>query len=218
MLEAMQDRHSVRSYKDIQIPSEKRDVLNKLINDINEETGLHIQIFYDEPHCFNSMMAHYGKFSGVANYISLVGPKSKCLDEKLGYYGEKLVLKAQELGLNSCWVALTHGKSKADIASGEKERCLIALGYGESQGVTHNSKSIKTLSNYDANKPDWFKAGVEAAMLAPTAVNQQKFYLELTSNGQVKATKGTSFYTGIDLGIVKYHFELGSGKDNSIWQ
>ena len=62
------------------------------------------------------MMAHYGKFDGVHNYIALVGKKSSTLDETLGCYGEQLVLKAQEIGLNTCWVAMTHGKSKAQIA------------------------------------------------------------------------------------------------------
>ena len=115
ILELMKQRHSVRQYKDIAVDSQQRIVLNELIEEINDEAGLHIQVFYDEPQCFDSMMAHYGKFAGVKNYIALVGKKSPKLDETLGYYGEKIVLKIQELGLNSCWAAMTHGKSKADI-------------------------------------------------------------------------------------------------------
>ena len=121
ILELMKQRHSVRQYKDIAIGPEQRIALNHLIEEINGEAGLHIQIFYDEPQCFDSMMAHYGKFSGVKNYIALVGKKSPKLEEALGYYGEKIVLNVQELGLNSCWVAMTHGKSQADVRKGEKQ-------------------------------------------------------------------------------------------------
>ena len=158
------------------------------------------------------MMAHYGKFSGVQNYIALVGPKSPSLDETLGYYGEQLVLRAQELGLNTCWVAMTHGKSRAEIARGEKQVCLIALGYGSTTGVAHKSKALPELCNVRDEMPEWFLRGMEAAQLAPTAMNQQKFFLELRTDGGVTASSGKGFYTQLDLGIVKYHFELGSGR------
>ena len=60
--------------------------------------------------------------------------------------------------------------------------------------------------------PEWFKAGMDAALLAPTAMNQQKFKFELLSDGSVKASCGTGFYTKLDLGIVRYHFEAASKK------
>lgn len=212
IFDIMKQRHSVRQYINQAIEHEKRTVLNELIAKINRENDLHIQIFYDEPKCFDSMMAHYGKFSGVQNYIALVGKKSTTRDEALGYYGEKLVLKAQELGLNTCWVAVTHGKSSAQVCKGEKQVCLISVGYGSTQGVPHKSKPIADVCNYSADSPAWFLNGMEAALLAPTAINQQKFYFELQSNDKVKATCGNGFYTKLDLGIVKYHFELGAGR------
>lgn len=92
--ELMKQRHSVRQYRPASIEPEKRAVLDELTARINAEAGLHIQICYDEPSCFDSFMAHYGKFSGVTNYIALVGKKSPVLEEQLGYYGEQLVLKA----------------------------------------------------------------------------------------------------------------------------
>lgn len=154
ILEVMKSRHSVRQYTDKKIECEKRKVLNEFVKECNAESGMNIQIIYDEPKCFDSIMAHYGKFSGCTNYIAVVGKKSKDLDEKAGYYGEKLVLKAQELGLNTCWVAITRGN--------------------------------------------------------PTAMNQQKF--KFTLNGdQVEAVATGGLYSKIDLGIVKYHFEVASG-------
>lgn len=212
LMKLMEQRHSVRQYTEQPIEPEKRSVLDGLVQEINQKEALHIQIVYDEEKCFDSFMAHYGKFTGVRNYIALVGKKSPKLDETLGYYGEQLVLKAQALGLNTCWVALTHGKSRALVNKGEKLVCLIALGHGASQGVVHKSKPLQQLCNYAESMPEWFLDGMNAAMLAPTAMNQQKFRFELQSDGTVNATCGKGFYTRLDLGIVKYHFEAASGK------
>ena len=211
MLDVMTRRHSVRQYTDRPIEEEKRRILNDLIGEINEKAGMHLQIFYEEPKCFDNMMAHYGKFAGVRNYIALVGKKAPNLEETLGFYGEQLVLKAQELGLNTCWVALTHGKSQAEIGQGEKEVCLISIGYGCNQGTAHRSKALAEVCKTQGEMPAWFLTGMNAALLAPTAVNQQKFFFELLPDGQVKATCGKGFYTRLDLGIVKYHFEQASG-------
>lgn len=212
ILEIMQQRHSVRQYTDRAIEPEKRTVLDALTQEINRKAGLSVQIIYDDPKCFDSFMAHYGKFAGVRNYIALVGKKAPGLDEILGYYGEELVLKAQELGLNTCWVVLTHGKSKAAVGRGEKEVCLIALGYGVTQGVEHKSRPMQELCTCGEPMPEWFRCGMNAAMLAPTAMNQQKFRFELLPDGTVKAACGSGFYTKLDLGIVKYHFEAVTGK------
>ena len=211
-LELMKQRHSVRQYKPRAIEPEKRAALNDLCSELNQKAELSIQIVYDEPNCFDSFMAHYGKFSGVHNYIALICKKSPKLEETLGRCGEQLVLKAQELGLNTCWVAMTHGKSRAVVSPGEKQVCLISLGYGETQGVAHRSKPMQALCRCAEPMPEWFEKGMTAAMLAPTAMNQQKFRFELRADGTVKAACGSGFYTKLDLGIVKYHFEAASGK------
>lgn len=210
ILQIMKARHSVRQYSGKKIEHGIRETLTALVSECNKESGLNIQIIFDEPKCFNNMMAHYGKFSGVENYIALVGKKRDGLDEKAGYYGEKLVLKAQELGLNTCWVALTHGKTTAEIKKDEKLACIIALGYGTTQGIAHKNRPVEQLCNGTPDMPDWFSKGMEAALLAPTAMNQQKFYFTL-KNGKVSAKAGRGFYTKLDLGIVKYHFEAATG-------
>ena len=209
MLDLMKERHSVRQYSDKKIEGDVKSKLDKYVASINEESGLSMQIFYNEPNCFNSMLAHYGKFSNVKNYIAIVGKKEE--QEKAGYYGEKLVLKCQELGLNTCWVALTHGKVNVQTKPQQKLLILIALGYGTNTGVAHKSKPIKELCKEDAY-PEWFMKGMEAVSLAPTAMNQQKFLFEI-KNGQVYAKALRGFYSKIDLGIVKYHFETITGHE-----
>ena len=209
ILEIIKSRHSVRQYRNQTSEESKREGLNTCIKEANEESHLSIQVFYDEPKCFDSFMAHYGKFTNVGNYIAIVGNKSD--QEKAGYYGEKIVLKCQEMGLNTCWVAMTHGKSQAKIKKGQKLLILISLGYGDTQGVAHRSKSIKELSHAD-EETEWFTKGMEAVCLAPTAMNQQKFLFEL-KNGVVTAKSLGGFYSKIDLGIAKYHFEAVTGHE-----
>ena len=209
IFEIMKNRHSVRQYKEQPIETPKRETINACIEEANKESGLSMQVFYEEPKCFDSFMAHYGKFENVRNYIAIVGNKDE--QEKAGYYGEKIVLKCQELGLNTCWVAMTHGKSKAEIKRGQKLLIIISLGYGETQGVPHKSKSITELGKTDQSI-EWFDKGMEAVSLAPTAVNQQKFLFEL-KNGKVTAKDLGGFYSKIDLGIAKYHFEAVTGHE-----
>lgn len=107
LIEVMKSRHSVRQYQDKPLNAETISILHSEIDACNQESGLHIQLVTNEPKTFDSFMAHYGKFSGVTNYIAMVGKKGKDLEEKCGYYGERLVLKAQQIGLNTCWVAKT---------------------------------------------------------------------------------------------------------------
>lgn len=215
----MNRRHSVRQYTGRPIEADALQALQSEIDACNREGGLHIQLVTNEPKAFDCFMAHYGKFSGVTNYIALVGKRGKELDEACGYYGQRLVLKAQQLGLNTCWVALTYKKvpNAFTVDKGEKLAVVIALGYGKTQGVSRSSKSPEQVSNLTETSPDWFKAGVAAALLAPTAVNQQRFYLRCEGD-TVNAKAGTGFYTKMDLGIVKYHFELGAKKENFQWK
>lgn len=210
--EAIKERHSVRAYTDKKIEGEVLLALENKIAEINGESGLNVQLVLNEEKAFGGRMAHYGKFSGVKNYIAMVGKKGADLSEKVGYYGQKLVLFAQTLGLNTCWVALTYKKVKTayKIEEGEKLLLVIAIGYGATQGVPHKNKSINAVSNAGEDSPEWFVNGVKAALLAPTATNQQKFFFTL-KDGEVTAKPGLGFYAKVDLGIVKYHFELGSG-------
>lgn len=216
--QAMKNRHSVRRFTDKKIDENIKNKLLEVIERCNKDGDLHIQLCTDEPKAFDSFMAHYGNFVNVKNYIAIVGKKGEDFQEKCGYYGEKVVLKAAQLGLNTCWVAMSYSKGNAlcKIEKGEKLCCVIALGYGENQGIAHKSKSIDQLSKVNGEMPEWFKKGMEAAVLAPTAMNQQKFLISLEGN-KVKARALMAFCSKLDLGIVKCHFELGAGKDNFEW-
>ena len=224
--EAIQARHSVRAYKEQPLADETVRVLVDKIAELNQEGRLHMQLIQNEPKAFQGTLAKYGKFSNVNNYIVMAGKKSDDLDERVGYYGEQLVLLAQTLGLNACWVGLSYSKVPGTYILEAREviEAYISIVYGETQGVSHKIKRVEQVSNANDLTPSWFRQGVEAALLAPTAVNQQKFFFEYipARDGKpvrVLAKRNFSLigYTKMDLGIAKYHFEIGAGKDNFEW-
>ena len=223
--EAIEAHHSVRAYKEQPLEEAVAKVLIDKIAELNQEGRLHMQLIQNEPKAFQGKLAKYGSFRNVTSYIVMAGKKAEDLDERIGYYGEHLVLFAQTLGLNTCWVGLSYSKVPGTyvLEEGEKIACYIALGYGQTQGVGHKIKTVEQVSNASDITPSWFKKGVEAALLAPTAVNQQKFsfeYVGMSNNRhQVRAKKGFSMigYAKMDLGIAKYHFEIGAGDADFDW-
>lgn len=216
----IRERHSVRKYTDKEIEKEKIDKLNALIEECNKEANLHIQLKTNDKETFEKYKLHYGKIYNCHNYIALIGnKKDKKLSEKVGYFGQKIVLKAQALGLNTCWVGAGYSKNElnVDILSNEKIVCVIAIGYGVYPGRPRPSKTFEEVSSNN-EVPDWYKRGVEYALLAPTAMNQQKFKFTLLDNNLVILKSGIGPFSKVDLGIVKYHFELGAGTQNFKWK
>ena len=199
-------RHSVRSYEHKPVPADIRARVQEAVDQANRDAGLHIQVIWDETAVFA------GKVKGAENCIALVGRKGD--DEVLGYYGARILLAIQELGLNSVWVAMSFNKKEAErrcaLAGGESVDNAIAFGYGTTQGKPHTSKPLEKHYTGTGELPDWFRAGMEAAMLAPTAINQQKFVFALNGD-TVTAKAKLGPWSKVDLGIVKYFFELGSG-------
>lgn len=215
IMEAIEARHSVRAYRSAPIAQEMRDELDALAEECNRETGLNITIRYDDTEGFDSRLAHYGNFSGVNNYIILKGRKIADFDFLCGYYGEKLVIRAQQLGLNTCWAALTFNKKRVRelVPEGETLCMVIALGYGETQGKPHKGKTIHDVVDVKGGMPEWFAAGVESALKAPTAVNQQKFCFSLRDEEEASVrVKGFGAYAKVDLGIAAYHFDAAAGR------
>ena len=220
--EAIKARHSVRKYDDRPIEREKVETLRDAIVRANRSGGLDIQLVLDEPMAFGSKLVTYGQFADVKNYLVMAGPKGRQAEENIGYYGEQIVLLAQTLGLSSCWVGLTYKKIPGTftLAEGEVIHCVIALGYGLTPGVQHPLRPVENYYECEGEPPQWFLDGMEAAMLAPTAVNQQKFRFILHEGGKVEAKPLFSMvgYTHVDLGIVKCHFEIGAGKVSFLWK
>ena len=211
-MDLIRQRHSVRRYLDRPIEENKRDIIDSYVDEQRKQSGLNIKVCYDEPKAFQTLLAHYGSFRKAVNYVAFIGKKEA--ETKVGYFGEAIVLKLQEIGINSCWVAVSYSKRKTpiEIQEGEDILSVVSFGYGETQGVNHRSKRYEDVTEVNGEKPSWFDLGVKAALLAPTAVNQQKFKI-VCDNGKVTIKKnGRGFYQDIDLGILQYHFEAVTGQ------
>ena len=205
-------RHSVRSYLNKPVADDTAALLREEIDKVNAESGLHIQYMPDASGVFDKLLARFIGWKYVPAYLALVGPDTEDLEEKCGWYGEHLVLFLQSLGLNTCWVGMYRASAvKAEVLPGEKLVLTIALGYGENPGKERKSKSVEDVTDVK-EMPDWFRAGIECALLAPTAINQQKFRFTLEGDRPVAAVIGNGPFVKADLGIVKYHFAAGSGR------
>lgn len=213
-LEAARQRHSVRHYTSESISDEHIGLLNDMIDKINQESGLSIKLVLNEPKAFKSLALKAIGFTGAVNYIAIIGPDEKDLNEKSGYYGEKLVLYAQSLGLRTCW-ALLCSKKHVDVPEGQRFSIGISIGYGATDGRPHKNKDVSSIADVDGS-PEWFAKGIECVMLAPSGRNKQPISFS-EKDGKVFVSYKPNALTRIDCGIAKYHFELGAGKKNFEW-
>lgn len=205
-------RRSIRRYAPDPIDPNHIAQLNEIIDRCNQLGHLKMTLRLDEPEPFNHWLAHYGFLTGVRHYIALVGERQDDLEERIGYFGEFVVLQATALGLGTCWIAGTYNKQKSRVSLSSEETlvAVITIGIPAHPGVHRKTKSIAQLSRSPEPMPEWFGMGMKAVQLAPTAMNQQKFRFE-TDGTSVNTNAGIGFYTALDLGIAKLHFEIGSG-------
>ncbi|MCR4840435.1 MAG: nitroreductase [Lachnospiraceae bacterium] len=213
IIRAINERHSVRNYLANRIEADKVELLKKKIEELNVAGNLNFQFKEDAGKTYNKLMNKFMGLGSAPSVIACVGKDDGNLDQRVGYYGEQLVLYAQQLGLNTCWAGTFNRENiGAEVGPGERLAISIAIGYGKDSGKPHRSKDISQISESEKGRPDWFEKGVQAALLAPTAINQQKFKIKLKADETVEFTDLGGVLSQIDLGIVKYHFEAGSGR------
>lgn len=218
LLEAMHRRHAVRAYTDEPIGAHVCDDLRALITALNKEGDVRMRLVTDEPDAFGNALLHYGVFKNVRNYVAIGTDETSGWEERCGYYGAHVLLRAAQLDLDTCWVGLSFSKHKAQqhakLDEDSKVRFAIALGHGVTRGKPSRSKTYGQVASVEGGipVPTWFERGVEAALLAPSALNQQRFTFRLEADGRsVAADPGIGPYTTTDLGIAKYFFEIGAG-------
>ena len=215
--EAMQKRHMVRKYTDKPLSDEIIAKINERIELNNKTYNLNMKLMINNSKGVSSIMKLI-MARGVNNFIILAGDVSGNLDERLGYSGADIMLYAQTLGLNTWWVGGTFNRSVRRYVDNKKVTGIIAIGYGQTQGVPHKSKNVEDVSKYEGTIiPSWFISGVDGALLAPTALNKQDFML-IGNGNRVKIECSNGIFTGSNVGLIKYHFELGAGKGNFEWE
>ena len=223
-VETIRERHSVREYDGKPLARAEFDALGAVVEECARESGLDIQLVGDNPEVFN-VIARFGLIRGCRTHVAFVVDDAKARgvadDEAIGYWGQKIVLAAQDMGFNTCWCALcSRKKSRAVVAPGKKIRLIIAVGHGKTQGFSRKTKSVEALSSVECAKaPVWFAAAMEAAQLAPTAMNNQNFKITLLSDGKtVRIDAPKSGLNVIDEGIVRCNFEIAANEAGADWR
>lgn len=223
-VETIRERHSVREYDGKPLSRAEFDALDAVVEECARESGLDIQLVGDNPEVFN-VIARFGLIRECRTHVAFVLDDAKAgdvaADEAIGYWGQKIVLAAQDMGLNTCWCALcSRRKSRAVVAPGKKIRLVIAVGHGKTQGFSRKTKSVEALSSVECAKElAWFAAAMEAAQLAPTAMNNQNFKITLLSDGKtVRIDAPQSGLNVIDEGIVRCNFEIAANEAGADWR
>lgn len=219
-METIRARHSVREYDGREPEGAALEALRGAIDACVRESGLNIQLVMNNPEAFR-VVARFGLVHGAMANIAFVTKEGVDVDEAIGYWGQRIVLEAQDAGLNTCWVALSsRRKNKAIRSDDEKVRLVIAVGYGKTQGRPRKTKSIEQLATIECPEaPLWFRTAMEAAQLAPTAMNNQNFHVTLRPDGKtvaIEAPKGV--WNTLDMGIVKRNFEIAANELGADWQ
>jgi len=222
---AIYQRISRRSYLDIPLEPTDASTLQDMILKLGGKGDRSIRLVLDNNEAFKGFRKSYGMFTGVRNYVALTGNKLNKIEiEKLGYYGELMVLYMTSLGFGTCWVGGTfdRGSCPLDLSNGESIICVIAVGYVAPKlssrerfiyrMVHRKTKALEEMYASDIAAPNWFLAGMKSVQRAPSAVNRQPVKFDLANGvvtAAVKSIKDESY--ALDLGIAKLHFELGVG-------
>ncbi len=221
MRQAIIDRISRRTYTGERFSQDERETIEAMVAKINEASGLCISYLEDGSDAFASMKKTYGMFKNVRSLLVMKGDeKDENLFEKVGYYGEEIILDLTDMGIGTCWVGGTFDREKITADANEQITCVIVIGKIEKvtfkekmlrNTISKKRKSVEERLRSTVSVPQWLHDTMEAVRLAPSAVNSQKpmFYYD----GNVVTADVANDYAMdlIDLGIAKKHFEEGAG-------
>lgn len=226
---AINRRCSRRKYVPKDLPPEVIEQLSTSIQAYNETNDLHIQLILNQPEVFQGLRKSYGFFTGVQHYFALVGKKNQpYIQEKLGFFGELLVLEATELGLGTCWVSGTYDQKICNCALEDDEQlyAVITVGYVpeeqslREQLIMHGShfrtKEMEKIYTVEAQPPMWFFSCVEAVYKAPSTQNKKPFHIIYHPDNTITAEVSNLDNFELDLGIAKAHFWLAAPQ--GYWQ
>lgn len=234
LIEAIEYRRSRRKYLPTPIDRAASAELQGLIEKYNKIDGVDMRLVLNNGAAFSGIRKSYGMFAGVQNYIGLIdriadpeNPSKYCASEnleKMGYYGELVVLRAVMLGLGTCWVGGSFERKSCpfDLPDGKAVACAITIGHVPDElsareklirKITHRkTKTVEEMYEADIPVPGWFLDGMRAVQKAPSAVNRQPVFFSYKNGAVTAAVKNpTDIGSAFDLGIAKLHFEIGAG-------
>lgn len=223
--EAVRARHAVRMHTGESITAEQAEDLRDAVDRCRLQGHLDMRLVLDDADGFAAFRTHYGAFRGVRDYVALFPDDAPDWDERCGYFGMQVMLRATQLGLDTCWARVDGLAGEAagndtDDAMTPLPRYVIALGHGARPGRPHRSKPFEQIASTATKEPvpEWFRRGIETVMFAPSALGRQEFTFRLEADGRtVTARALPGPCPGVDLGVAKLHFEIGAGDADFTW-
>lgn len=227
-LRVINKRVSRRSYTLEPIAQDSITIINDLINIYNTNTGMTSLLLEDGSEAFNSFHKSYGIFTNVKSIIVLKGPrKDPHLREKTGYYGQRLVLKATQLSLGTCWVGGTFDRTSSVLNIDDSEECFCVITIGNiDKKLSSKEIALKTLfkgryktpadfldikENYEL-LPEYVKLGLKGISKAPSAMNLRKVRIKYEDKVVSISVPERFKLDMVDLGVAKVNFELSVSK------
>jgi nitroreductase len=231
---AIEKRRSRRRFDpDLPITPETVAALEKVCSEFTPFPGARSRLVtesYDS--VFKGVIGSYGKVKGTQTFIAFIGDMDdQFVQEKVGYTGEAIILEATALGLNTCWVA---GFFRPEVVTSlievnKSEQVLAVTPVGHSRehesweeklmsrfGRSHNRLPLSRLVRGlpDEQRPNWVNVSLEAARLAPSAVNRQPWGFDIQDDGITVfvRTGGPEFNVSkrLDCGIAMLHLEVAA--------
>lgn len=222
MKQAIVERISRRNFEKATLSSEEITTIRKQIKKLNQTSQLNLEFLEDGSEAFANLKKSYGLFTNVRSLVLMKGSHTDpLLKEKIGYYGEVLVLEMTKLGLGTCWVGGTFDPSKLKVAPNEDLVAVVVVGKVKAtslkekmirSAISKKRKPIAERLMTDTDSlPSWLIDGIEAVRLAPSAKNSQKAIFHYRE-GIISAQIANDYdFDLVDLGIAKKHFEIGAG-------
>lgn len=184
------------------------------------------------PSLFTGVIGSYGRVTGARSALAFIADsRSPHADEHCGYTGEGVVLEAHAMGLATCWIGGLFSREQSrrlvDLREGEVIRAISPVGpaspkatdaekilYGH--GRPKRRRPIEEIARGHCRWPEWAVWGVEAAQLAPSAMNLQPWRFRYENGAVVVgAAPGLKGFRRLDCGIAMLHFELGARSEGS---
>lgn len=211
-------RVSRREFKNIDLTEELKQKITSLVTQMNENGGLESQVVFNAD---GDDFPTYGRFINPRNYIKMLCDESlEDYNFKIGYHGQKLVLKLVEMGLGTCWAGISFSRVKAQIPVGKRLRAVIMFGFVDDEmsdfekyimsSTSVVSRDVKCFYHPKETVPEIFLEGIKAVSRAPSAMNRQPVNFIFNDKKALAYVEKPDTLQGIGLGIAVKHFEIGS--------
>lgn len=236
---AIFQRHSRRQFDGRKLPQELFNTLSHFAQELGTQlSGARAVVVAENPDkVFKGAVGSYGKIKGAPAYVAFIGDMNDPhVNEKVGYLGEYFVLEATAQGLGTCWIG---GFFKPEVVqaqirveNGEQVLAVSPLGFAAKEytfeeklmsglAKSHKRKTLDSLLLTQQKEPlaNWISSALEAARIAPSAVNRQPWRFSIEKNS-VKISMDNhrnSFHISkrLDCGIAMAHLEIAA-KHNGV--